>query len=339
LRDGRSDDGAFDGQVTYGDLAAANRSAGRAFQVLSPAARGDSVALTGRFNLRRLPCGLSLHWTDSIDQHDLVTRLEQAPCVTMILFLKGRARATVGGRTLNLGHGDRPSGALVSHATPDLFTRQGIRGLHVRKVGIGIPRDWFDDDGPLGAEGLARVTRPLRDHGHSVTWDLAPALLPLVEDILSPSPGFPGLRDLYLGGRAMDILSEAFGTLTGGARDGRDGVTSPRDRRLVRARDYLDAHLMDEITLPAVARETAMSVSTLQRVFREGTGLSVFEYVRLRRLERARDDLAREEISVTEAAFRAGYGSAANFATAFKRAFGHSPRETRGRLPGAPDLT
>jgi len=56
---------------------------------------------------------------------------------------------------------------------------------------------------------------------------------------------------------------------------------------------------------------------------------SVFEYVRKRRLERARDALVAEAISVTEAATNAGYTSSANFSTAFKRAFGVPPKSMR----------
>ena len=37
--------------------------------------------------------------------------------------------------------------------------------------------------------------------------------------------------------------------------------------------------------------------------------------------------LERGELSISQAAWAAGYGSAANFATAFRRCFGLSPRE------------
>ncbi|CAM5502008.1 AraC family transcriptional regulator OS=Stutzerimonas stutzeri OX=316 GN=CXK95_03430 PE=4 SV=1 [Stutzerimonas stutzeri] len=60
--------------------------------------------------------------------------------------------------------------------------------------------------------------------------------------------------------------------------------------------------------------------------------MTIFEYQRARRLLQARQALEREGISVNEAAWRAGYNSAANFATAFKRQFGISPRQVRGRL-------
>ena len=61
-------------------------------------------------------------------------------------------------------------------------------------------------------------------------------------------------------------------------------------------------------------------------------GTTIFEYARNRRLEKGRAALENDGVSVTEAAFLAGYSSAANFATAFKRAFGVPPKFVRTRL-------
>jgi AraC-like DNA-binding protein len=49
----------------------------------------------------------------------------------------------------------------------------------------------------------------------------------------------------------------------------------------------------------------------------------------MRKLECARDALERGTLSIGEAAFLAGYTSAANFTTAFRRAFGILPRSLR----------
>jgi AraC-like DNA-binding protein len=58
----------------------------------------------------------------------------------------------------------------------------------------------------------------------------------------------------------------------------------------------------------------------------------VFDYVRVRKLEQAREVLERDGVSVAQAAYIAGYASPANFATAFKRQFGTSPKNVRARM-------
>jgi AraC-like DNA-binding protein len=81
-----------------------------------------------------------------------------------------------------------------------------------------------------------------------------------------------------------------------------------------------------------IARNAGMSVNTLQRIFRMVHNTTVFDYVRARKLHRAREALERDGASVAEAAYIAGYASAANFATAFRRFFGTSPKNFRARI-------
>jgi AraC-like DNA-binding protein len=80
------------------------------------------------------------------------------------------------------------------------------------------------------------------------------------------------------------------------------------------------------------AREGGVSVNTLQRLFRAMHGTTVFEHLRAMKLQRAREALERDGVPVSEAAYRAGYTSAANFTTAFKRRFGVSPKNLRAQF-------
>jgi AraC-like DNA-binding protein len=58
--------------------------------------------------------------------------------------------------------------------------------------------------------------------------------------------------------------------------------------------------------------------------------MTVFDYLRRARLLRARQALEREGRSIIEAAAIAGYTSPANFATAYRRRFGITPRQSQG---------
>ncbi|WVM94544.1 AraC family transcriptional regulator [Halopseudomonas pachastrellae] len=94
-----------------------------------------------------------------------------------------------------------------------------------------------------------------------------------------------------------------------------------------RAIAWLEANLDQPLSVETAARATAMSTRALQRHFRRDTGLTVSDYVRGRRLEKVRDALHQEQISVSEAAFLAGYNHTSNFITAFRRHFGVTPGE------------
>lgn len=90
-------------------------------------------------------------------------------------------------------------------------------------------------------------------------------------------------------------------------RPDRDGLTAAR-RRIEMAREYLDAHLDETVTLDRLARVVHMSPYHLQRTFKRFVGLSPRRYVETRRLERLKEQL-REGETVTRAIFEAGYSS------------------------------
>ena len=142
----------------------------------------------------------------------------------------------------------------------------------------------------------------------------------------------PILQHLYNEIRAIEIVAEAVrATVTDDVASA--SVLRPNDyRRLQHIREFIEARIDEALTLEVIAQEAGMSVNTLQRLFRAALGITVFEYVRNQKLMRARDALEREGITIAEAAYLAGYSSASNFATAFRRFFGLAPSNVRAAL-------
>ena len=94
-------------------------------------------------------------------------------------------------------------------------------------------------------------------------------------------------------------------------------------QRLVQViEDNLDNESMDA---DAFAKAMFLSRSQLHRKIHALTGLSLTEFVRNHRLDRARDMLARREGSISEIAWRAGFPNAKYFSTCFKERFGVTP--------------
>ena len=130
------------------------------------------------------------------------------------------------------------------------------------------------------------------------------------------------LRDEIVG---LDILNEAMATLRlPMAQDG--GRT---DMILLnRACDVIEKHLAGKLPVDAIAREVGVGLPTLRRLFSDGFGCTLTDYIRDRRLDAARNILE-EGGAVSAASASAGYSSPKNFSTAFRRRFGTSPSQIR----------
>lgn len=94
---------------------------------------------------------------------------------------------------------------------------------------------------------------------------------------------------------------------------------------LIRARDQLLADLAATPDLTSLAKGCRTNRTSLQRLFQEHLGLSVFGYLREQRLQRALALLREGRHSVDSAARLVGYASGPALSRAFKQRFGIAP--------------
>ncbi|MEZ8731967.1 helix-turn-helix transcriptional regulator [Vibrio splendidus] len=88
---------------------------------------------------------------------------------------------------------------------------------------------------------------------------------------------------------------------------------------------YIEINLDQQLSLESIASKFSMSISNLQRRFKQSYNLTINGYIRYRRLDIARQHLERGLVSITEAAYEAGYQHPSNFTSAFKKTFGVPP--------------
>lgn len=96
-----------------------------------------------------------------------------------------------------------------------------------------------------------------------------------------------------------------------------------------RAVDYVEAHLLDPIDYEEAAKQAYSSSFHFQRVFSIVCGFTLGDYIRMRRLSLAGNELASSEIRVIDAAVKYGYDTPASFSRAFTRFHGVTPSQAR----------
>jgi AraC family transcriptional regulator len=102
--------------------------------------------------------------------------------------------------------------------------------------------------------------------------------------------------------------------------------------QLQRCKDYIEAHLAQNISLQDLAALVGLSEYHFARMFKHSCGLSPHRYVSERRVALAKRLLQLADLSLSEIAYQSGFSSQAHFSARFKQLTGYSPKAYREAL-------
>ncbi len=107
-------------------------------------------------------------------------------------------------------------------------------------------------------------------------------------------------------------------------------------RAVANMQDYIEKHINEPISLNQLAGVSGYSHWHSERIFKELTGKSPFDYIRSLRLSKAALVLRDEKIKVIDVAFDFVFDSHEGFTKAFSREFGMPPRRYSQKAPAIP---
>nr|WP_047169603.1 AraC family transcriptional regulator [Sphingomonas sp. Y57] len=181
-------------------------------------------------------------------------------------------------------------------------------------------------DGDLPAPIVEYLKGPAARFSHDYM-PLPPQLRALVEEMMALQGD--SLGQLMLEAKALELLYLALRQLSGTSA----ATPRERDRRKVQQLcALLDSKEGGAMNIAQLCRELAWNETQMMESFKQITGTTIANYRQRQRMEQALRQLRTTDLSITEIAFDAGYEHPSNFATAFKRTFGFSPRAGRARL-------
>lgn len=96
-----------------------------------------------------------------------------------------------------------------------------------------------------------------------------------------------------------------------------------------KAIDYVETNITEEIDFEEVAKQALASSFHFQRVFGILCGFSLGDYIRMRRLSLAGEELSRGKAKIIDIAIKYGYDTSESFSRAFTRFHGIAPSEAR----------
>lgn len=118
------------------------------------------------------------------------------------------------------------------------------------------------------------------------------------------------------------------------------GVRSqaPVDPVVARALALMERNIEEPLPCAAIARRAGLSMRRMQRLFARDLGTTPVRHYQFMRLSKAHALLQQTDLSVTEIAVSAGFGSLEHFCRIYRRQFGCRPRDDRRQSVAAPVL-
>ena len=93
--------------------------------------------------------------------------------------------------------------------------------------------------------------------------------------------------------------------------------------------DYIYSHIKERITIEALAEYVQLSPSHLSRLFKKEAGMTVNDYVREKKIEKAQNLLKYCDYSMIDIATYLSFSSQSHFIQTFKRLVGVAPKKYR----------
>lgn len=83
-------------------------------------------------------------------------------------------------------------------------------------------------------------------------------------------------------------------------------------------KDFIDKSYANDIYLSLIADEVGLNVSYMSRIFKQSTGLTVFEYITQSRINKSKNLLINSVLTVKEIALHVGYNNTQSYIKYFK---------------------
>lgn len=137
--------------------------------------------------------------------------------------------------------------------------------------------------------------------------------------------GYPIAIRAYLNLMLMELIRQ---------HDYRSGYFPDRQRNLpniLAVYNYIDEHMDEKLTLSTLASVTGLSPNYLSHIFKQLNGVSLWEYITAKRVEKASSLILFPSTHMTmlEIALECGFNNTVSFNKAFKKQMGFTPSDLK----------
>lgn len=253
----------------------------------------------------------------------------------LMVLMRGEQQFVIDGIPFKLDAGDeedcKPIVAMLNVARASKLRFVTESAIPLRKVMVTAPRPWLDHFiGSENDDSALTLRKFFSEHLAFFSFEPGRNLITLANKIESPPPMLRGeLLSMYVTEQALGIMWQSCLTLVSERRGKTHTPSLMSLRQCEGIKDFILSNLERDLSIGLIAREAGASPSVIQRHFKEHFGYTIFDFIRQKRLEAAHSALANMGLTVSQAAHVAGYNNISSFTTAFKKAYGVTPKRVR----------
>lgn len=281
--------------------------------------------MSGRFNYQSFTDGLNFHASDATETQDTAISSEVEPSVSFSFLFNGSIDFSLGNKSHKMAIPANASAVtcIVINNKKDLFTRYLMKGMHIKKLTISVSKLWLESR--CQTENDFNIVDSIFNKTGIYDWQPTISAIEKAKSLIDASNATSLTGKLNTEHLTMELLAICLDTAckiisqsTGKQRT----TTEAANTALLK---QIDSILDSVNTVPEIAQQLNISVSTLQRNFKRSYGINISDYIKERRLEQAKKALVLNELSIGEVAYQVGYKHSSNFINAFKNKFGMTP--------------
>ncbi len=193
-----------------------------------------------------------------------------------------------------------------------------------RLMCLGIPARFFDNAArDLGIDTVEIETLLTDTH-------LDPVIRQVVKECWAEANNDNARGHLFVDANMMTLASRILTLATGRGREIEEQVGAKlADHLYDRICQYVDSNIDTSLRMKTLARLVDMNEYAFSRVFKAHTGLSPYQWVIERRLNRAEFLLKQSDMNLSEIAFAVGFSSQSHMTNLFSQRSGITPAEFR----------
>ncbi len=291
--------------------------------IMSQSDFGQSPIVEGKLLKYEIPKAMTLYAGNSLELADSQVMSSTTSCIIITLVLSGKLHFGYDDLSFQLDGDKEIEVVAVNLAKVASFSRSLLQGNQLSKLNLILYPNWIAERIPHEEPKLPLLQR----HLNHARFSASPELIELAKAIINHTHSESFSAKLHLESLALQLAATVFKQLP----DDTLNSTSPTDEggaklgRIEEWTTFIETQLSNPLSLKLLANHFSTSESNLQRVFKKELGTTVNNYIRKRRLKRARHNLEQGVSTIKEASYEAGYNHPANFTNAFQKEFGVPP--------------